>query len=52
VSSVSIARSILNIHDDFTLAFLKSNNTVGHVPMTKFPESELVAASCRRVAVR
>ena len=27
---------ILNIHDNFTVAFLKSNNTVGHVPASGY----------------
>ena len=31
----SYARSTINIYNDFTEAFLKSNNTVGHVPMTE-----------------
>ena len=29
----SYARSTLNIHNNFAVAFLKSNHTVGHVPM-------------------
>ena len=31
----SHARSTLNIHDDFAVAFLKNSNTVGHVPWRK-----------------
>jgi len=41
----SYARSIFNIHDDFTVAFLKNNNTVGHVPVMENFQSQLVQKS-------
>jgi len=39
----SYTRYILYIHDDLTVAFLKNNNTVGHVPQEI---SRVSAGSC------
>ena len=46
----SYARSILNIHENFTVAFLKNNNTVRHVPW-EFSRVSVGSYFCRRVAV-